>query len=101
MKNGSQEQEVEEGDQNNHNPRPFKKFRRGDYQADNERRQRPQAINEHTAQPPPLRVAQSPPVKHHTSLRERKRHEHAYSIEVNESCRNTIEHNQQEDGKQG
>src|SRR5260370_4342334 len=86
----TKEHQHEQWDQQHHNPRPLEEFRRGDHQADEERRQCPQAIYQHTANPSLVCSAHPPPVKHHAALRECKRHEQTHSAEVDHTPGNTI-----------
>src|SRR5439155_13817136 len=97
----SQKHQHKQRNQNNNYPGSFQKFCCGDDQCNDQRCDCTKAVDDHTTPPSFMFPSKAPPVKYHASLRERKRQKDTYGIKVNELSGSTVEHNQQEDGKQG
>ena len=93
-------QQHQQRDEYHDDPGTLKKLRRSDHQGNQQRCQRTQPIDDHTALPSFLLPAKTPPVAHHTTLREGKRDEDPHSIQVDESGRIPFEHNEQQAGKE-
>src|SRR6266568_4560196 len=97
----SKKHQHKQRNQNNNYPGSFQKFSCGYDQCNDQCGKCSQAVDDHTTPPSFMFPSKAPPVKYHASLRERKRQKHTYGIKVNELSGSTVEHNQQEDGKQG
>ena len=95
----SEEHDNQQGDKDDDDPGPRKKFGGGDHQCHQQRGERAQPVDHKAAPPALLHAAQTPPVAHHPALREGKRHEDADGVQVDEAGGISLEDDEQQAGQ--